>query len=105
MARIRVARILAVAGFAVLLAACNVNTKVEVTLRRDGTGTIRTVIVFDADAVSKMGGATTLAQTVPLDDLRAGGWTISHWTRGNGGTESITLAHDFFDQTELAQRV
>jgi hypothetical protein len=105
MARIRVARILAVVGFAVVLAACNVNTKVVVTLRPDGTGTIRTVIVFDADAVSKMGGAATLVQTVPLDDLRAAGWTISHWTRGTGGTESITLSHGFFDQTELAQRV
>ncbi len=105
MARIRVARILAVVGFVVVLAACNVNTRVEVTLRHDGTGTIRTVIVFDADAVSTMGGSATLAQTVPLDDLRHAGWKISPWTRGTGGTETITLSHDFFDQTELAQRI
>jgi hypothetical protein len=105
MARIRIARILAVLGLAVTLAACSVNAKIEVALRADGTGTIRTVIVFDADAVSKMGGANTLTQTVPLDDLRAAGWKISPWTRGSGGTETISLSHSFFDQRELAQRV
>ncbi len=101
----RIAKGLAVLAFAIALGACNVNTKVEVTLRDDGTGTIRTVVVFDADAVAKMGGANTLAQAVPLDDLRTAGWKISPWTRGDGGTETISFTHSFVDERELAQRI
>ncbi len=90
---------------AVVLASCNVNTRVDVTLRRDGSGTLRTTVAFDADAVLKMGGAATLARTVPFDDLRKADWKISKWVRGSGGTETISLAHDFVDQTELVQLV
>ena len=99
------ARLVVAVGFAVALAGCNVNTRVEVTLRRDGSGSLRSTITFDADAVQKMGGATSLAQTLPLDDLRAAKWTVSPWTRGAGGRESISLTHDFFDQAEFVSIV
>jgi hypothetical protein len=95
----------AVVGLALLLAGCNVNARVNVTLRPDGSGSLATTISFDADAVQKMGGASALARTVPLDDLRKAGWKISPWKRSTTGIESISLTHEFFDGTELAQRV
>jgi len=95
----------AVLGFVVLLAACNVNTRVEITLHADGSGALRTTVVLDADAVARLGGAGTLAQNVPLGDLRAAGWGISSWTRGTSGSESIVFTHRFVDPSDLARRV
>ena len=105
MTRVQTFRFFAVAGLALLLAGCNVNTRVDVTLRSDGSGSLSTTITLDAAAVQEMGGASTLAQTVPLDDLRKAGWAISAWKGGSGGTETISLTHAFVDQADLARRV
>jgi hypothetical protein len=104
----QVRRVTAVVGLivlVVLLAGCNVDTRFEITMRDDGSGTLRTTITVDADAVQRLGGSTNLAQTVPLDDLRAVGWTISAWTRGARSSETVTLSHPFVDQRDLARRV
>jgi hypothetical protein len=95
----------AVVGLVVLLAGCNVDTRFDITMRDDGSGTLRTTISVDADAVQRLGGSTNLAQTVPLDDLRTAGWTISPWTRGASSSETVTLSHPFVDQRDLARRV
>lgn len=95
----------AVLGFLVALAGCNVNTRVEITLHADGSGTLRTTVALDADAVSRLGGAAGLAQNVPLGDLRTAGWGISSWTHGTGGSESIVFTHPFVDRSDLARRV
>jgi hypothetical protein len=101
----RVRRYCTIVGLAVLLASCNVNTRVDVTLRDDGSGSLRSTITFDADAVQQMGGAAALARTVPLDDLRRAGWTISPWAHGTTGTETISLTHAFVDEADLVRRV
>jgi len=103
--RVRMAQLIAVVGLAVVLAGCNVNTRVDVTLRRDGTGTLRTTVTFDSDAVLKMGGATALAQTIPLNDLRKADWKISKWARSTNGAQAISLTHEFFDERELVQLI
>src|SRR5450755_1793791 len=74
-------------------------------MRDDGSGTLRTTITVDADAVQRLGGSKNLAQTVPLGDLRTVGWTISAWTRGASSSETVTLSHPFVDQRDLARRV
>jgi len=74
-----------------LLAGCNVHTRFDITVHDDGSGTIRTTITLDDDAVQRMGGAASLAKTVPLADLRTAGWTVSSWKGGDGGTQ-IPLA-------------
>jgi len=89
----------------VLLAGCNVDARFEITMRDDGSGTLRTTLTVDADAVQRLGGSTDLAQAVPLDDLRTGGWTISAWTRGASNSETVTLSHPFADQRDLSRRV
>jgi hypothetical protein len=92
-------------GIAVLLAGCRVDTRVEIKLQDDGSGTLQSTITFDADAVDQMGGAAALEQTVPLSDLRSAGWTITPFRRGTGGTTVITFSHPFINQRDLAQRI
>jgi hypothetical protein len=95
----------AVVGIVVLLAGCRVDTRLDISVRDDGSGTLRTTITLDADAVQQLGGPTSFARTVPLDDLRAVGWTISPWTRGTRGSQTISLSHPFVDQRDLVRRV
>jgi hypothetical protein len=103
--RVRCFRLGAAVGLAMLLASCNVNTRVDVTLRDDGSGSLRSTITLDADAVQQLGGAAGLSKTIPLDDLRKSGWTITSWARGTAGSEAISLTHGFADEAELAQRI
>jgi hypothetical protein len=101
----QVRRVITVVGIVVLLAGCRVDARFDITMRDDGSGTLRTAITLDADAVQQLGGPTTLAQTVQLDDLRTVGWTISPWTRATRGSQTITLSHPFVDQRDLVRRV
>ena len=96
----RVAALLAVA--VVLLAGCKVDARVDVTLRADGSGTVTARLALDADAVSRLTTHAPLAQAVPLDDVRAAGWTVSGWKASAGGA-AITLSHDFVGQQQLSQ--
>lgn len=89
----------------VVLAGCRVDTRVDITLRDDGSGTVRTSVTIDADAVQRLGGASSLAENVPVDDLRAEGWTVSRWSLGAAGSQSITLSHGFTDQRDLERRM
>ncbi|MDP9335044.1 MAG: hypothetical protein M3Q30_17280 [Actinomycetota bacterium] len=95
----------AVVGIVVLVAGCRVDARFDITMRDDGSGTLRATFTVDADAVQQLGGSTGLAQTVPLDDLRTVGWTISPWTRATRGSQTITLSHPVVDQRDLVRRV
>jgi hypothetical protein len=101
----QVRRTSALVGIVVVLAGCRVDARFDISMRDNGSGTLRTTVTLDADAVQQMGGPTALAQTVPLDDLRAVGWTISPWTRASRGAQTITLSHPFVDQRDLVRRV
>jgi hypothetical protein len=101
----RFRRVSAFVGIVVLLAGCRVDTRIEVTMHKDGSGTLRSIITVDADAVLQMGGTTSLEQTVTLDDVRAAGWTISQWSQGAAASQTVTLSHPFADQRKLARLV
>ena len=89
-----------------LLAGCRVDTSVNVTLHDNGTGTIRTKVTLDADAVQHLGGPTAVAQAASrFDDMRASGWVVSPITPGTNGSLVITLAHPFAGQADLAQQL
>ena len=75
-------------------------------MRDDGTGTVRTTITVDSDAVQRLGGPTAFAQTILLDDLRAAGWTVSQWTKGEGGAETIIVVASLSSiEADLARRI
>jgi hypothetical protein len=101
----RVWRVFIFLGIVVLLAGCRVDTRVDIKMRDDGSGTLQSTVIFDADAVAQLGGASALEQNVPLTDLRGSGWTVSPFRPGASGTTVITFSHPFADQRELAQRI
>jgi hypothetical protein len=101
----RVRAAVGLVALVVVLTGCRVDTRLDISLRDDGSGTVRTTVTLDADAVQRLGGASSLAQNIPLDDLRSAGWTISRWSRGEAGVQSITLSHEFTDQRDLARRL
>jgi hypothetical protein len=87
-----------------LCAGCKVDARVDVTLRADGSGTVTARVTLDADAVRRLTTHSPLAPAVPLDDVRAAGWTVSGWkTSARGAT--ITLSRDFAGQADLARRL
>src|SRR5207245_1790040 len=100
-----VRKVIALFGLVVLVAGCNVKTRVEIALHDDGSGAVRTTVTLDSDAIARIGGADTLDQNVPLADLRAAGWTISKWKPVAAGGQTITLSHPFTDQADLVRRI
>ncbi len=101
----RVRSFCAVVGLGLLLAGCNVTTRVDITMHDDGSGALRTTITLDADAVQQLGGASSFARNVPLDDVRKAGWAISPWAHGTGGAQTITLSRPFANQADLERRI
>jgi hypothetical protein len=93
------------AAAAVLLAGCRVDTKVDVTVKRDGSGDVQTTIALDADALARAGGIGAASKQIPFADLRAAGWTISPWEADDKGGASITIEAPFANSSELATRL
>jgi hypothetical protein len=78
---------------------------VDVRLRSDGSGTVTARVTLDADAARRLTTHAALAEAVPLDDVRTAGWTVSSWKTSDDGSATITLAHDFAGQADLARRL
>lgn len=57
-----------------VLAACQVDTKVAVVVRDDGSGTVAVTVHFDADAASRVPDLTSGLRTA---DLVAAGWQLA----------------------------
>jgi hypothetical protein len=84
----------------VLLAGCKVDARVDVTLRADGSGTVTVRVALDHDALQRLTRHTpSLAQAVPLADVRAAGWKV------DVGRSTITLSRDFVGQDDLNRRL
>jgi hypothetical protein len=88
--------VVAVVAFGAVLAGCSARATVRVSMRPDGSGTVRAQVVLDADAVqaAEAGGAT-LDQRVRLSDLRQAGWTVSPWARAPTGAATLTVTKPF----------
>jgi hypothetical protein len=87
------------------LAGCNVNARVDIVLRDNGSGVVRATVTLDADALARLGASGASAPPVVVDDLRQAGWTVSPWVNSGRGSQTITLTHGFADRAELARVV
>lgn len=87
-----VRRVLFVLLAALALAACKVDTRVDVAVQPDGTGTITLTAVADAELVQKTPG---LAEDLRFDDVTAAGWTVDGPTPTADGGLKVTIAHPF----------
>jgi hypothetical protein len=78
-----------------VLAGCRVDARVDISVRSDGSGTVRARVLLDKDAAARIGGTSALR----LDDLRAAGWSVAT------GPRSVTIEHDFVGRAELSDRI
>jgi hypothetical protein len=87
-----VRRALAVIVAAVALAACRVDTTVDVVVTPEGAGTITVTAVADADLVAQAPG---LADDLRFDDVVAAGWLVDGPTPTDDGGLRVVVSHSF----------
>jgi hypothetical protein len=80
-----------------VLAACRVDTTVDITMGQDGSGTITVTAIADAGVVSQAPG---LAEDLRFDDAKKAGWTVSEPTPTSDGGLKVELAHPFANPEE-----
>jgi hypothetical protein len=90
---------LAVVGCA---SACQVDVRVAVDVREDGSGVVTVEVGLDGDAVSELGGAADLLQTVKVDDLRSTGWTIRAPNAESNGFTWLVASKTFENPAQAA---
>ncbi len=100
--RPRVAAVVACAFGALLLAGCHASATVAIALHADGRGTVTVGVTLDHDARVALAGSPSAMPHVPLDDLRAHGWTVSSWRSASNGGASIELSKPFTGSAGLA---
>jgi hypothetical protein len=87
-----VRRVLVLVLAALALGACKVDTRVDVAVRPDGTGSITLTAVADADLVKKAPG---LAEDLRFDDVKKAGWTVDGPTTTADGGLQVVVSHAF----------
>jgi hypothetical protein len=80
-----------------VLAACRVDSTVDISMGADGKGTITVTAVADADVVKQAPG---LAQDLRFNDAKAAGWTVTDPTDTAGGGLQVQLKHGFASPEE-----
>lgn len=85
-------RALAVLIAAFALAACRVDTTVDVSVKPDGSGTITVTAIADAELVTKTPG---LADDLRFDDAKAAGWQVDGPTKTDAGGLRVVVSHTF----------
>lgn len=94
----RVRRALAVLLVACALAACKVDTRVDLVVEPDGSGSVTVTATADAELVAKAPG---LAEDLRFDDAVAAGWEVTGPTETADGGLEVVVAH-LFDTVEQA---
>lgn len=77
---------------ALALAACKVDTTVDVVVQPDGSGTITLTATADAELVEKAPG---LAEDLRFDDVEAAGWAVEGPTVLDDGGLQVVVSHPF----------
>ncbi|WP_116996846.1 LppM family (lipo)protein [Desertimonas flava] len=75
-----------------VLAGCQLNVDVGVTVNADGTGEVAVTAVVDADVVAQAPG---LAGALQLADATTAGWAVDPPTATEDGGLSVSLRHPF----------
>jgi hypothetical protein len=103
--RARLAAALA-SALVLLLAGCRASTTVAITVKADGRGTVAVSVALDRAARLALAGAAlkpgASVPDVPLDDLRAAGWSVSPWRPSAGGGAALQLSKSFTGGAGLA---
>jgi hypothetical protein len=86
-----------------LLAGCDVDAKVVITLRGEGWGSIAARATLDAAALAVIeAGGVPVDERVDLSGFEEAGWRIEEWERLPDGGATIRISHGFSGERELA---
>ncbi|MBL8777235.1 MAG: hypothetical protein JNK12_14935 [Acidimicrobiales bacterium] len=77
---------LAVAALVAVLAGCQVDAHVDVTMAEDGSGAVEVTVTLDEDAAARV---PNLAEDLRVRDLEATGWEVTGPTDTEGGVEIV----------------
>lgn len=95
--------VLVALAVALIAVACKVDTTVTITVRDDGSGTVRVTTALDPDAVkSAEARGGTLEDGVRLADLSQAGWTVAPWARAEDGSARLTISKPFDEPSQVA---
>ncbi len=84
---------------AAILASCQVDSVVAITVDEGGSGQVVVTVRLDADAAQRLGDPST---SVRLEDLTAAGWVVED-PRPDAGGVSLVVRRKFGSPDELAQ--
>jgi hypothetical protein len=82
-----------------VLAACHVDTTVDISIKADGSGRIALTAVADADVVKQAPG---LAEDLRFDDAETAGWTVTGPTTTSDGGLRAEFTHAFANPEEAS---
>lgn len=88
----RVRVFLAVAGLIAVLAGCQADAHVDVTMAEDGSGEVVVTVVLDEDAAARV---PALADDLRVADLEATGWEVAGPSDTDDGGLELTAAKPF----------
>jgi hypothetical protein len=92
-----VARVVAVVVATMAFVGCRADTRVDVAMSSDGSGTVTVTVVVDAEIVA---AEPNLAAELHIDDLTTSGWTAVGPTPTAAGGLQLVLARPFTNIAE-----
>ena len=86
---------------AFVVAACQADVDVNVTVNEDGSGIVETVTTLDGEASAAL--LDLEADGLPLSDLPRSGWNVSPPERADDGSTVITASKEFGNTAQFAE--
>ena len=94
-----IGRFLAVCSVLFVLSSCRVDTTINLTVNRDGSGTVVVTITADNDIVKQAPG---LADDLNFADVKTAGWKVDGPAATEDGGLKVVLTHDFKNELQAS---
>ena len=88
---------------AFVVAACQADVDVNVTVNEDGSGIVETETTLDEEASAALLDLETDADGLPLSDLLRSGWNVSPPERADDGSTVVTASKEFGNTAQFAE--
>ena len=88
---------------AFVVAACQAEVDVNVTVNEDGSGIVETATTLDEEASAALLDLETDADGLPLSDLLRSGWNVSPPERAADGSTVVTASKEFGNTAQFAE--
>ncbi len=88
---------------ALVVAGCQADLRVDVTVADDGSGVVQAAVELDAEAAAALRDLEEDANGIPLEDLAASGWQTEPPTETSTGGVEIRASKPFGDPPQLTE--